>query len=260
MKKTLFIAILLLSLIVTAYADTATANSSMVVSAYKNPVIPELDYSITVSYQGNEEISGITKIFDVSDKIAKSKLVGNAFQIVISSNLKASIPVELVFTPFINQNDVQDTIPITYSFTNSVPNSYTQGENIVDGTQYSYTSRLRTYKSTAYYYRYKPALSLVNESGTTITSLTVEESGTKAYLTHSIASPYGYRKVYGNDTAWKTTTTMPTTTSSILPGFATGQTLTTTSYFKLSITNEDYENMIPNVDYIATVSLYITVV
>ena len=244
MKRIIFVAIILLLLSVPILADATSATTSMLVSAYKENPMPELQYELRVSYQGNETISGIAKIFDVSDKITNENTlwkVGNAFQININSSYKAAIPITVTFTPFINQKDKESSIPVTYTMRQS--NSY---RTTTDYTYTAYYSR--------YYYRYYPSVTLQDSSGTSVSQITVIQQST-ATLTQAIASIE--RSSYSNRN-YKSGYSMPSTTGNTIPGITNNP--SSVVYFDLEISQSDYMAMDANVDYIATITFEVTTI
>ena len=258
MRRILLVFIILILSILPLVADATSATTSMRVSAYKEDPMPDLEYSIKVYYQAVEnEITGITQIFDITEKINKETTymsVGSAFRIDISSTYKNPINVEMYFTPFVNQRDTSKTVPVSYTRTG--------GFSSVAGSTNVYSSEDRKYM----YYRYTPGLVFTDSNNNTIATLNsnntsatinVTEVGTTVTMTQNIAK-IEKRKNRSSGT-WSETTVMPSTTGQTIPGFGTTQSLSTVSYFTLQISDDDYNNILEaNVDYIATVRLTVS--
>ncbi len=253
--RRIFAVFILISMMAILFADTTTETTSFEMSAYLDAELPDLDYTITVSNYETSSITGFTNEYDISDTLTSSSLsIASALVITIESNLVSEIPVEITFSPFVNQKDSTDLVSIKYTYTTG-SFSTVQGSNKVNSGNSSYS------------YRYTPGLTLVDSSDTTISSgstFTTGTSGETVTLTHYIAT-IQYKKSGGGgkggqggsgSTSW-TTTTMPSGYTT-LPGFADGQVLTTTAYFALSLESDAYDNLAANIDYAATIVLTIT--
>ncbi len=250
MKRTFILLLLALLIVASAFGDSTRENTSFRVSAYKDAELPNLDYKITISNYESSSITGFTNEYDVSSKLTSSSLsFSNALVVKIVSNLKLDIPVQITFSPFVNQKNSSNTVPITYTFT----------KGSLEAVEADAWVSLRNYSgyNDYYYYRYTPGLILTDSSGTSVSSISTGSSGTTATLTHTIAKverkdSYNY---YGS---WETVDSLPAQNGNTLPGFRNQQALTSTGYFALSISSTDYADMAANIDYEATISLLIT--
>lgn len=245
MKKLILSFGLMVILLFNAFAAT-TATTSMRLSAYKEePLPPDLKFTLTVKYQNNENITGMGNIYDISDKVTKETTlyyVGAAFTVAISTTYRTSPEVTLTFTPFINQKNTELSFPVSYTMTKNTPTI--TGDNKTGGGFFS----------SSYYYRYTPDMVLKNSSGATVTTVDISEVGTNATLSQTLATiQRSTRKNSGYTTIQESS--LPATTNNTLPGLAANQALTSTAYFKLNIDGNDYQSMMANVDYIATVRL-----
>ena len=243
--RRIFAVFILISMMAILFADTTTETTSFEMSAYLDAELPDLDYTITVSNYETSSITGFTNEYDISDTLTSSSLsIASALVITIESNLVSEIPVEITFSPFVNQKDSTDLVSIKYTYTTG-SFSTVQGSNKINNGKNSY------------YYKYTPGLTLVDSSDTTISSgstFTTGTSGETVTLTHYIATIQYKKSGFGG--SW-TTTTMPSGYTT-LPGFADGQVLTTTAYFALSLESDAYDNLAANIDYAATIVLTIT--
>lgn len=248
MRKALFTLAVLLTGLMTLAAVTAT--SSMRVSAYKNPEMPNLTYQITVKDRNSSEIAGITSLYDISDEIKTNRTLSNAFKITIQSNLKADINVGLEFTPFINQKDTAQKMTVTYNMTAHTPKA--SGSSTYDN----------------YQYRVTPSLKLYNADNSPISSIAVSSLGTAANLVMHIGDRNSVeRRRYRNSWyggSWGSyhfyIYPFPNTDQLTIPSFTDGDKVTATAFFNLSISNSDYNLMQANTDYLATVRLTINTV
>lgn len=246
MKRTFIFLLLATMVIASIFGDSTTENTSFRVSAYKDAELPDLDCTITISNYESSSITGFTNEYDVSSKLTSSSLsFSNALVIIIVSNLKLDIPVQITFSPFVNQKDTSKTVPITYSFTKGSLETVEADAWVSIRNKYGYNDY--------YYYRYTPGLILTDSSGTSISSISTGSSGTTATLTHTIAK---VERIEG--LSWKTVDSLPAQNGNTLPGFRNKQALTSTGYFALSISSSDYTDMAANIDYEATISLTIT--
>lgn len=244
MKKLILSFVLMVLLLFNAFAAT-TATTSMRLSAYKEePLPPDLKFTLTVTYQNNENITGMGNIYDISDKVTKETTlyyVGAAFTVAISTTYRTSPEVTLTFSPFINQKNTELSFPVSYTMTKNTPT--------ITGS-----TRVSAGLLTSYYYRYTPDMVLKNSSGATVTTVDISEVGTNATLTQTLATiQRSTRKNSGYSTIQESD--LPSTSNNTLPGLASNQALTSTAYFKLNIDGNDYQSMMANVDYIATVRL-----
>ncbi len=245
MKRTFIILLFTMLMLFCIFPATKTENTSFRVSAYKDAKLPDMNYTITISNYESSSITGFLNEYDVSNKLTSRNLSFNqALVVTIKSNLSESIPVNISFSPFVNSKDSSKIVPVTYTFTKGSM----QRVEANDYYNYGYSNYRK--------YRFTPDMTLTNSSGSAVSSITASSANTTATLTHSI-STIQY-KSYGNN-QWTTTTTMPNTQSGTLPGFGTNQVLTSTGNFALSISNTDYASMAANIDYVATITLTISI-
>ncbi len=252
MRKAIFLTILILLFVTSAFATTSTAGTTLSLSAYKEVELPDMSYTITISDYSNASISGVTSVYDISNKMASSRTLTKAFYITIKSNLKANIPVVIEFTPLINQKDNLDKVPITYSFTTSTTR-VTGSETIrVNNSNVVVNSG-----GTKYHYRYTPSLTLTDGA----TSVAVGESGASTTMTQAAGTIERVTvNKWGMENGRWGSATIPQSDSGTLPGLGTAssQVMSSTGYFALTIAEDDYTNMASNIDYISTVKLTIT--
>lgn len=219
------------------FADVTTDSATLNVSAYKETAIPSMSYTITIKDFNSSNLTGVTTVLDISNKMKTSRTLEEAFTITINSNLKASIPIVIEFSPLINQEDAAaDPIPVTYTMTKGTLTEV-QARNPV------------TVNRKSYYYYYTPAIGLTNNA----TTVDVNGTSTSTTLTHSVGSIRRWR-----NNSYENNVPMPSTTGSTLPGFTNGQVLTSSAVFNLVIDEVEYNNMPANVDHVATVKLTIT--
>ena len=241
MKKIALILILLA--ICLTPAISISASTDLRLSAYKeNPLPADLKFTVTVTYQKTSEISGMGNLYDISDKVTKETTlyyVGAAFTVAISTTYRMAPEVTLTFAPFVNQKDTTLSFPVSYTLSKSTPT--VTGEN-----------RLRSGFS-YYYYRYTPGV-VMKKDGAEITTVIVSEEGTTVTLAQTLATiQRSTRKSSGYTTISESD--LPSTTNNTLPGLSDTQALSSTAFFKLNIDGNDYQSMMANVDYIATVRL-----
>lgn len=245
MKKFSVLCLLLILCISTVFS--LATSTEMRFSAYKEEPIPaDLDFTLTVKYQNTEEITGMANIYDISEKVTKETTlyyVGAAFVIGISTTYRNAPEVTLTFSPFVNQKNTDLSFPVSYTLSKST--ATVTGENKVGNGSWF---------STSYYYRYTPDMVLKDSSGTSVTSISISEEGTTATLSQVLATiQRSTRKNSGYSTISESD--LPTTSNNTLPGLGTSQSLTGTAFFKLNIDGDDYQSMVANVDYVATVRL-----
>lgn len=239
--------VLVLLIMCTPLLVGLSASTDMRLSAYKEEPIPaDLDFTVTVKYQNTDPISGMGNLYDISEKVTKETTlyyVGAAFTIGISTTYRTPPEVTLTFTPFINQKNTDLSFPVSYALSKNTPT--VTGNNKVSGSGWF---------STSYYYRYTPDVIMKDIGGTSITSVSVASTGTTVTLTQTLGTiQRSTRKGSGYSTIQESD--LPSTTNNTLPGFATGQSLSSIAYFRLNIDGNDYQSMMANVDYIATVRL-----
>ena len=241
-RKTLLCLVLSLVFICSLMAVTAT--TSQQISAYRYVMAAPSSYTITVTdlTTSNSEITGAGNVYNLSDALYANKEI-DAFSITISSNLKASIPVTVVFSPFVNQNDPSKIVPVTYKYSLNPTPTYVQTANSTKESSNDYS----------YLYRYTPSVSFSPS-----TQLTVNETSSLD-MEQSVSS---ISRTRSNKNNWSPYDSIPSDysnpSSATLPGLSNTQFLETTTKFKLSITNAAYDAMSANVDYIATVQILVT--
>ena len=245
MKK--FLTLCLTLIICTSTIFSLTTSAEMRFSAYKEEPIPaDLDFTLTVKYQNTEEITGMANIYDISDKVTKETTlyyIGAAFVVGISTTYRNAPEVTLAFSPCVNQKNTNLSFPVSYTLSKNT--ATVTGENKVGSGGWF---------STSYYYRYTPDMILKNSSGASITTISVLEEGTTATLSQTLATiQRSTRKTSGFSTISESE--LPTTSNNTLPGLGASQALTGTAFFKLNIDGNDYQSMVANVDYVATVRL-----
>lgn len=237
MKKIALILILLA--ICLTPAISISASTDLRLSAYKeNPLPADLKFTVTVTYQNTSEISGMGNLYDISDKVTKETTlyyVGAAFTVAISTTYRTAPEVTLTFAPFVNQKDTTLSFPVSYTLSKSTPT--------ITGSN----------RSGLYYFRYTPGV-VMKKDGAEITTVTVSEEGTTVTLAQTLATiQRSTRKNSGYTTISESS--LPSTTNNTLPGLSDTQALSSTAFFKLNIDGNDYQSMMANVDYIATVRL-----
>ena len=245
MKKQILVLIMLMICVPLLFGLSATTD--MRLSVYKEDPIPaDLDFTVTVKYQNTDPITGMGNLYDISEKVTKETTlyyVGAAFTVGISTTYRTPPEVALTFAPFVNQKNTDLSFPVSYSLSKNTPT--VTGNNKVSGSGWF---------STSYYYRYTPDVIMKDIGGTSITSVSVASTGTTVTLTQTLGTiQRSTRKGSGYSTIQESD--LPSTTNDTLPGLATGQSLSSTAYFKLNIDGNDYQSMMANVDYIATVRL-----
>ncbi len=236
------------------FADVTTDSATLNVSAYKETPIPSMAYTITIKDFNNSNLTGVTSVLDISNKMKTSRTLENAFTITITSNLKTPIPVVIEFSPLINQEDATaDLIPVTYTMTKDTLSQVIGTKRI----RVNNSNNVVTNGGTRYYYAYTPAIALTGNA----TSVVADVDGASTTLTHSIGT---IKRTTSNTTTnfnnnATTVNTVPNDSStSVLPGFASGQVLTSSAKFNLALDEDDYNDMAANMDYYATVKLTIT--
>lgn len=239
------ISVFILLVIFTSMIIGLSASTDMRLSAYKEEPIPaDLDFTVTVTYQNTDPISGMGNLYDISEKVTKETTlyyVGAAFTVGISTTYRTPPEVTLTFAPFVNQKNTDLSFPVSYALSKNTP-TVTGNNKVSSGIL------------TSYYYRYTPDVIMKDIGGTSITSVTVTDAGTTVTLTQILGTiQRSTRKNSGYSTIQESA--LPSTTNNTLPGLANGQSLSSTAYFRLNIDGNDYQSMMANVDYIATVRL-----
>lgn len=237
MRRLTTVLLLLLIAVSAAFCDVgdiSSATSTFDFSAYKNPELPSLRYTITVSNNVDDSIIGTTKEY----RINYNQTLNNALTVTISTNLKNDIAVELWFYPFINEYDSYDIFTATYTTsTSNMSSAYVNCE----------------YNSTQYRYKGNWQLSGFPKNGEntyTITPLT--GSGIRGTITSKITCDK-----YTNG-SWKSNNNIPNQNGVIL-GFTEDQFVVNTITFSMkpNLGNRTPE---PNMKYVAKVRLVISTV
>ncbi len=173
MRRLIVVSLLLLIIISVVFCDggdVSTANSSLVFSAYKNPELPPLRYTITISNNYDTDITGTTQEYGLNNY---NQTLNNALTVKISTNLKNDIAVELWFYPFINEYDPTDFFTATYTTSNS---------------RMSTNTVTCEYNSVDYRYKGKWTLSGFTTSGSNYSIKPLTASGIRGVITSKITS------------------------------------------------------------------------
>lgn len=215
MRRLIAVSILLLMLVSAAFCDTgdiSSATSTFDFSAYKNPELPPLRYTITISNKINgtdNVITGTSQEYRINNY---NNFNDKALHIKIDTNLYKDISVAIYLYPFINEYDPSDFFTATY-YADFSKMSYTTVECQWDSVEYRYTAEWEFQGFIA--------------NGTTgykITPLT--GSGICGTITSKIIAQ---KKVDG---VWVTADTVPTT-DDVINGFGQNQYVTSTIQFRM---------------------------
>ena len=241
MRRLIAVSILLLMLVSAAFCDTgdiSSATSTFDFSAYKNPELPPLRYTITISNNINgtdNVITGTTQEFGID----YSATLSNALTVTISTNLKNDIGVEIWFYPFINEYDSSDFYTVTYTTS---------------------TSKMSTNTVTCEYnsvnYRYKGSWTLTGfaKSNNTYTIKPLTGSGIRGKITSKITSE---KEVNGS---WTNNNSIPNQ-NGVIRGFTEGQYVVNSITFSMTPNlGSPVRTPEANMRYVAKIRLVISTV
>ena len=244
MKKTLLILTLSIISLTCIFAETTTGNLHL--SAYKEQQISlptGAVFSVTVTSNTNQEVP-YGKIIDVTKDVATNRTINNAFSITIVSNYKQDTVLDLEFTPFVNQNNANKKVGLTYNYSTE-PYVTVAGSKIVNDWCTC---------------RYTPEAYLTNK----VTSISVPSSATTVTttLTQRVAKIEKRNKgwkSFWSEPEWGVYTDYEYSSDDFLPSFQGTEAISTTSNFSLTVSETDYNNMDVNTDYLASVKITFTI-
>ncbi len=252
MKKLLTSALLAIFLCTALFASTS-ASGTLQLSGYKNNLSNSGLFLIDVKYlDSNSLVQNVPTDVDITSNLKSNTTLSNAFAVTILSNLRYEVDVNMTFTPFINQTDSSDTVPVTYNYS-SDSISDIEGETTI----YAYLTYGRRTYLTSMLMKYGAEMSFTNSNDREVTSLSVNNT-TTATLKLSIDSVY-FKESDSSDSWNDNGTTVPQWRDSngeiietdVLPGFSDSQMFTGKSYFTLSVS--DTSDFKSDTKYIATV-------
>jgi len=140
MKRILVIVLLLLIPCVIVFADNPGSSDGFVIKAFKEGVTPYSYIDISTGL-GEGETSEGTTIYDVTANAVVNKMVDDVIVVTITSNKKKNITLDLVFTPFVQQNVQHPNVnSATYAKSSSV--SSENLECVYKGTTYFYQAAI----------------------------------------------------------------------------------------------------------------------
>lgn len=239
MRKLIAVTLLLLMIVASVFGeggDISNASTSFDFTAYKNPELPELRYTILVTNaytNAANPITGTTNEYDIGDY---HNAFNNALKITIQTNLRNEIAVELWFYPFVNEYDPYDFFPCTYAKTG---NSSTTVQCEYNSVTYKYTA----------------SWSMSGFSNNSIKAQT--GSGAHGTITSKISCQ---KKTNSNSWSSVNYNNIPNEDGVIL-GFRNNQYIENTMTFKVTANIDDSVRMPePNMRYVAKVRLVISTV
>ena len=261
MKKILTLFILVIILL-PVFCETAEASLSML--AFKDVyIVSPVDTDVSVNYNNAKINPG--QEFLVSENVTTSgnnHKLANAFSITVKTNRKNPFSIELDFSPLVNRQNLQTRVPISYSITTT--SDATDSSPFVAG-QTEMTSETTFFifvVNTETEYGYVAGLSLSGAS--TSVSVSASNDWTEAMLEYRVTGTKKHTRTgywtqpSGNYDSWSNTD-MPEKEGEALPFFNPEQRITATATFDLLVSQTDYNNLIANQDYAATVKMTVLV-
>lgn len=261
MKKILSLFILVIILL-PVFCETAEASLNML--AYKDVyiVVPE-NTSVSVKY--NNAAINPGQEFNITSAMTttgNNLKLSNAFSITVATNRKNPVSIELAFSPLVNKQNRQTTVPISYTIT-STSDATESSPYAGEQTELSSETTLVIFvTNTETQFGYIADLSL-SDSASSI-SVSAANEWTERVLVYRVTGVKSrsrsslWTQPSGNYGSWSNSD-MPEKEGEALPYLGPSQRITTTATFDFIVSQSEFNNLIANQDYSATVRMTVLV-